>query len=322
MTHHLYGLTTSILLVMKRYLQIYYGFIIVFSLALVDMTYNGGQLFLKFCPNPKMDEFADHTDPVTYEIQRNEGGGFKFMIMNNSPIPKILFGHRLYSSLKLTKKDLFILASRKEMIFNEVMIKDSYSFDCGTGLELMILNPYQKFEQVISYKDLLERVGYIKNKELLSSYLKDSIKIRFFLPAHSIVNGLQTNSYSNSISISTKDLKKHLNIDIKEMLTEEISINPEIPAVFPGGKNNFLEYFYKNLKLPAINSEIKSNGVYQFIIDENGNARDVKVMRSLGKPYDDEVISVLNSMPKWTPGEMKGRPIKQKITLPLRLHLE
>ena len=308
---------------MKRIIQIYYGLIIVLTITLIDLTYMNGQFFLMLCPNPKLGEMAQHSMPMSYNIRINSNGDYIFTMENNSPIPKILYGHKLIdSTLKLTTNDLFNLASRVQINTSGLEYKDGYGFDCGTGLGLMTINPYQQFQQIVSKRVILKWLSYPKLTGKFENCFEDSIKVRFFLPSYSIINGLQSNTYSNSISISTKDLKKYLNIDLKEVLREEVFINPEIPAVFPGGQNNLLTYLFKNLKLNTINSETKGKGVYQFIIDENGNLTDIKIMRSMGKSYDNEIIRLLNLMPKWTPGELNGQPIKQKITLPLNILLK
>lgn len=58
-----------------------------------------------------------------------------------------------------------------------------------------------------------------------------------------------------------------------------------------------------------------------FIIDEEGNITDPKIVKGLSPACDEEVIRVLNAMPQWIPGEQAGKPVKVKQMLPFRFRL-
>jgi len=54
-----------------------------------------------------------------------------------------------------------------------------------------------------------------------------------------------------------------------------------------------------------------------FTIDTAGNAKNIIVENSLGKPFDDEAKRLLSSMPPWEPAKMNDKPIETKMSLPL-----
>jgi protein TonB len=57
--------------------------------------------------------------------------------------------------------------------------------------------------------------------------------------------------------------------------------------------------------------------IAQFLIDKDGSIKDVKIVRGVHPSLDKESIRVIESMPRWTPGKVKGEPVKTKFTLPV-----
>jgi protein TonB len=58
-----------------------------------------------------------------------------------------------------------------------------------------------------------------------------------------------------------------------------------------------------------------------FVVDQNGNIADVKVLRGIGGGCDEEAIRVIKSMPKWTPGKQNGRTVKVSFNVPISFTL-
>ena len=87
-----------------------------------------------------------------------------------------------------------------------------------------------------------------------------------------------------------------------------------MPA-FPGGENERIRFFANNLKVPA--ESIESTVYVSFTIKEDGSITDAKILRGLGKTYDDEVLRVINLMPKWYPGKQNDRPVTVQFNMPV-----
>ena len=49
---------------------------------------------------------------------------------------------------------------------------------------------------------------------------------------------------------------------------------------------------------------------------------DVRVLRGIGGGCDEEAIRVVKSMPKWSAGKQRGKPVKVKYTLPITFKVE
>ena len=119
-----------------------------------------------------------------------------------------------------------------------------------------------------------------------------------------------------------------LNGKIDEMQQHQVNMKPnekgiynmvEEPASFPGGMANCLKFLSENVKYPedCKKEGIQGRVIAQFIIDKDGSIKDVKIVRGVHPSLDKESIRVIESMPKWTPGKVKGEPVKCQYTLPI-----
>ena len=58
--------------------------------------------------------------------------------------------------------------------------------------------------------------------------------------------------------------------------------------------------------------------IVSFVINENGQVTDPEVLRHVDKDLDKEAIRIIKSMPRWIPGEHKGKKVKVRLTLPVQ----
>ena len=58
--------------------------------------------------------------------------------------------------------------------------------------------------------------------------------------------------------------------------------------------------------------------IVSFVINENGQVTDPEVLRRVDKDLDKEAIRIVKSMPRWIPGEHKGKKVKVRLTLPVQ----
>lgn len=58
-----------------------------------------------------------------------------------------------------------------------------------------------------------------------------------------------------------------------------------------------------------------------FIIDEDGNIQNIKLLHGVDKALDDEALRVVKFMPKWIPGRYNSHPVKVQYNLPIRFVL-
>lgn len=104
-----------------------------------------------------------------------------------------------------------------------------------------------------------------------------------------------------------------------EEVVEEIFEVVEEPAAPEGGYKEFYAYVSKNMKYPRRAMDIGVSGkVYvQFIVDKDGTITNATTVRGIGYGCDEEAVKVLMGAPKWKPGKQRGRPVKQRMIMPI-----
>jgi TonB family protein len=92
---------------------------------------------------------------------------------------------------------------------------------------------------------------------------------------------------------------------------------------FPGGKQRLLNWMKENIQYPveAQKEGIQGRVIITFVINKSGKAVEPLIIQSVDPLLDKEAIRLINSMPKWKPGEEKGEPVRVKFTMPINFRL-
>jgi protein TonB len=131
------------------------------------------------------------------------------------------------------------------------------------------------------------------------------------------------------LDLSDMEIDENTEIEFIETVEEVVeeqqifTIVEEMPS-FPGGDAALMKYLGNNIKYPAIAKDAGIQGtVYvTFVVDEKGEVKDAKVLRSIGGGCDEEAIRVVKSMPTWKPGKQRGKSVKVQYNLPIRFTLK
>ena len=98
----------------------------------------------------------------------------------------------------------------------------------------------------------------------------------------------------------------------------------EIKPTFQGGDENvFTKWVFEQLKYPAdaVKGKVQGRVILQFVVDENGNVGNVKVVRGVAPSLDQEALRVVAMSPKWTPGTQRGKNVKVRYIFPVIFQL-
>ncbi|MBK7873106.1 MAG: TonB family protein [Saprospiraceae bacterium] len=89
-------------------------------------------------------------------------------------------------------------------------------------------------------------------------------------------------------------------------------------------EKSLLTFIYKNIKYPkeAREKGIQGTVYVRYYIDEKGFVTGVTIGKGIGGGCDEEVIRVLNSMPRWTPAYKKGKAVSTYQVLPVNYKLD
>ncbi len=117
-------------------------------------------------------------------------------------------------------------------------------------------------------------------------------------------------------------------IKIKEKV--EVVKEPEIfyivetMPLFPGGKLGLRKYIAKNTKYPTMAQESNIQGkVYvRFCVSETGSVSKASILRGVDPLLDKEALRVVRGLPKWTPGEQRGKKVSVWYTVPINFQLQ
>jgi TonB family protein len=99
----------------------------------------------------------------------------------------------------------------------------------------------------------------------------------------------------------------------------------EVSSSYNGGQTAIENYVNNNLQYPqeAIDNNAEGTVRVQFGIDENGRISNVKTIgEKIGYGLEEEAVRVIAAMPKWTPGQVKGKNVKTWMVLPVTYRLE
>jgi periplasmic protein TonB len=104
----------------------------------------------------------------------------------------------------------------------------------------------------------------------------------------------------------------------KEEVDEIFSVVEETAAP-KNGMPAFYKYIGEKMKYPAQARRMGVEGrvFVQFVIGKDGSITDVKVIKGIGAGCDEEAARVMQSAPPWNPGKQRGKPVKQRYTLPI-----
>jgi protein TonB len=138
-----------------------------------------------------------------------------------------------------------------------------------------------------------------------------------------------------------KEIEEEIEIDMDNEITEEtkievITIQPqevekedpneiflvvEETAAPIGGMSAFYEYVSKKMqgKYPAQARRMGIEGrvFVEFVVERDGSLTDVKAIKGIGAGCDELAVKVVKEAPKWKPGKQRGKPVRQKMVLPI-----
>lgn len=109
----------------------------------------------------------------------------------------------------------------------------------------------------------------------------------------------------------------------EESAQQIFTVVEEMPK-FPGGDSELLKFIAKSIKYPVIAQEngIQGRVICSFVVNRDGSVVDAEVLRGVDPSLDKEALRVIATMPKWTPGKQRGKPVRVKYTVPITFRLQ
>lgn len=104
----------------------------------------------------------------------------------------------------------------------------------------------------------------------------------------------------------------------KGMQSQKVVMIPDVPPVFTQG--DVVAWVGKQLRYPeaAYRNHIGGRVFVEFVIDKKGRVINSRVMKSSGhQGLDAEALRVVSELPKWHPGQLKGKKVDTIYILPV-----
>ena len=146
-----------------------------------------------------------------------------------------------------------------------------------------------------------EQSGQIKNGVPDGTWTgKDFKKKSSFIEMYKngeLVSGVTTDSLNTKHSYGTKYLRP----------------SPK------NGINSFYSYVGKSMRIPFEARKVSGKIYMTFIVDEEGNLMDPKVLKGVGYGIDENAIQLIKEAQKWNPGKIRGIPVRALYKLPITI---
>ena len=120
---------------------------------------------------------------------------------------------------------------------------------------------------------------------------------------------------------------------VEDVIFEEIIEEEEVEEIFQivetspepvGGYGTFYKYVSENIRYPseALRLDVSGKVFVKFVVDKNGNIRDVHAVKGIGAGCDEEAIRIIENSPKWNPGKQRGKNVSVYMMLPITFMLK
>ncbi|MDE3253121.1 MAG: energy transducer TonB [Bacteroidota bacterium] len=109
-----------------------------------------------------------------------------------------------------------------------------------------------------------------------------------------------------------------------EMDKDGIYSRSEIKPSFPGGEKALAKFIQDNIVYPetALEQGIEGTVNVNFAVDENGKVYTPRIKGDReGYGLDEASLDVVSKMPRWNPGQIKGKNVKSYYTLPISFEI-
>lgn len=113
-------------------------------------------------------------------------------------------------------------------------------------------------------------------------------------------------------------------IEIEKEESEEVFMVVEETAAPIDGMEAFYKLASENLKYPsqARRMNVEGKVFVEFVVAKDGTLTNIKIVKGIGAGCDEEAIRIVQLSPKWKAAKQRGKPVKQRIVLPIFFKLK
>lgn len=271
----------------------------------------------------------------------NVAGFFKlFVLQNQTGITVSKIGYKTTNvplSEAATKFQVKIERGTVELELLDLAFFEANKFGSPSDTSQYVIAPNQT-ERDAQYrggwKQFYKDVDEIFNREDVLRGLGDSLCLVYFTvensgafsfagtkPENQLINELMNKSTDDFAKWSAAKqngipVSQHFALPVK---FTEVFLPVEETATPMGGLPAFYRFVGENMRYPADARRhgIQGKVIVQFIIEKDGRITNPIIIQGIGGGCDEEALRVMSQTPKWNPGRQKGKPVRQRYTLPM-----
>lgn len=178
-----------------------------------------------------------------------------------------------------------------------------------------------------SYSLIKRRINMIKKPK--RSMQKFKIYSLTIMAMTGVFFACSANAKTENPASVTSEIKAGPNVKpvlpayLKSDTTTVFRVVEKMPE-YPGGIKALMSYIASNLHYPEIAKKegIQGRVFVNFVVNKDGSISNINILRGLSPECNAEVIRVVKGMPKWIPGEQKGKPVRVSFNLPVKFALK
>ena len=139
----------------------------------------------------------------------------------------------------------------------------------------------------------------------------------------------------DELEVEDAEADQDMEVEIVDMEEEEEDIETffiveDMPIFMPEkckteeeGKLELQKYLAANTKYPNIAREngIQGKVYVSFVVNSKGKVTKVKIARGVDPALDKEALRVVKSLPNFSPGKQRGKPVRVNYTVPINFKL-
>ncbi|HWA33053.1 MAG TPA: TonB family protein [Cyclobacteriaceae bacterium] len=140
-----------------------------------------------------------------------------------------------------------------------------------------------------------------------------------------VINGLKEGKWDGKIENGESDYEElyQKGILIKGRQNDGNDIweylDLETDAMPRGGVKSFYQHVAAVIHYPeaARRKNIEGKVFVEFVVEIDGRLSHIKVIRGIDEECDKEALNAVTSAPRWDPAFKRGKPVRQRLTLPI-----
>jgi TonB family protein len=221
------------------------------------------------------------------------------------------------------------VSANEQVMAEELAVKGRITTQDGKGLPGVAVIVANTQQGTITDLDGSYMIKVLKGKQLVFSFVGFKTQVLEVTKSEqNVIMQLEPKELSEIVVVGygAEPSKEAVSEQEKSKLTKNgevftvVEQNPE----FPGGMSELGRYLARAIKYPAAaqRANVQGKVFVQFVVGEDGDIRDPRIMKGIGFGCDEEALRVTLNMPKWNPGKQNGKAVAVQYNLPIAFVLE